>query len=284
MIPLALFALGACLPIEGSRNHIRAGDLARADAAWSTVAPDVPVALAPSPGVQRVIRIPEMRALAARWNVISDSAREVCFIRPVAPITPERMLEAMHRELPDARIEIVEASRIPAPEGTIEFPRGGLRAGYWHGYVTYGAGRRFAIWACVKVTVALKRAVASVDLKPGEPIAPSQVRFEMQDVSWDARPLSLLESRDSIVGWVPRRSIAAGVAIEKQWLEPPKLIRKGDSVKVEVVAGAATLHLDGIAESAGALGDWIPVRNPDSKRTFRARVEAEGRVSVKGVR
>jgi flagella basal body P-ring formation protein FlgA len=55
-------------------------------------------------------------------------------------------------------------------------------------------------------------------------------------------------------------------------------------VKVEIIAGAATVHLDAVAETPGALGELISVQNPDSKRRFRARVEGTGKVSVKGAR
>jgi flagella basal body P-ring formation protein FlgA len=53
-------------------------------------------------------------------------------------------------------------------------------------------------------------------------------------------------------------------------------------VKVEVINGGAKLEAEGVAEAAGALGETITVRNPDSKRSFRARVEGPGKVSVKG--
>ncbi len=76
--------------------------------------------------------------------------------------------------------------------------------------------------------------------------------------------------------------IRAGMAVEKQWLDAPRLVRRGEIVKVEVINGGARLETEGIADTSGALGDVISVLNPESKRRFRGRVEAEGRVSVKG--
>src|SRR5215831_18970072 len=283
MIPLIAFALGSCLAIDAPADRIRAGDLARVLPEWQSVAADTPIALAPAPGVKRILRIPELRVLGRQWNVAAEPEQEVCFIRAVAPIAPERMLEAIRRTLPDARIDLVDSSRIPAPEGLLEFPLSGLHTGYWFGHISYGGGHHFPIWARVNVTIAIKRIVAAADLKPGEPIDPAQVRLDTRESPWGRSPAQPWKSLEELAGWIPRRHIPAGAAIEKQWLEAPKLVHKGEPVKVEVSAGAATLHLDAVAETPGALGETISVLNPDSKRRFRARVDAKGQVSVKGV-
>jgi flagella basal body P-ring formation protein FlgA len=278
MIPLAALAIAACLAIEAPKDQIVAGDLARGLPEWAAVPPETQVALAPAPGVQRVLRFPELHRLAAHWNVTADPANELCFVRPVAAIPPERMLEVMRVKLPDARIEIVEPSRVPAPQGTLEFPLSGLRTGYWFGHVSYGMGRRFVVWARVNVTVPIKRIVASADLKPGQPIDPSQLKMES---AWGKPPVGPELSVGEIAGCIPRRAIAAGTAIEKQWLEAPRLVNKGDTVKVEVISGATKLETLAVAEATGTLGDIIPVVNLDSKRRFRAHVDAKGKVSVK---
>jgi len=283
MIPLAAFAMAACFAVDAPKDQILAGDLARGLPEWAALPPETPVALAPAPGVQRVLRFPELRRMAARWNVTSDAAYEICFIRPVVPIPPERMLEAMRVQLPAARIEIVEPSRVPAPRGTLEFPLSGLRPGYWFGHVSYGAGHRFVVWARVNVTVPVTRIVASADLKPGQPIDAAQLKLES---SW-GKPrtgpeLSMPElSIEAIAGCIPRRAIAAGTAIEKQWLGAPTLVHRGDTVTVEVIRGLTKLETVAVAEATGSLGDLIPVLNLDSKRRFRARVDAKGKVSVK---
>src|SRR5712692_1874969 len=136
MTPLAAFVIAGCLSIEAPKDQIVAGDLARGLPEWAEVAPETPVALAPGPGVQRVLRFPELRRLATHWKIAADPDRELCFVRPVAAIAPDRMLEVMRTQLPAARIEIIEPSRVPAPAGTLEFPLSGLRPGYWFGHVS----------------------------------------------------------------------------------------------------------------------------------------------------
>src|SRR3954454_13770304 len=129
MIPLLAFALGACLAVEAPNDRILAGDLARELPEWASVPPETAVAIAPAPGVQRVMRFPELRRLSARFSVTAEPTREPCFTLPAAALAPDRMLAVMRGQLPDARIAILEPSRAPAPKGVLEFPVSGLRGG-----------------------------------------------------------------------------------------------------------------------------------------------------------
>jgi flagella basal body P-ring formation protein FlgA len=282
MIPLAAFAVAACLPVDAARDRITAADLARALPEWSQAAPDTEIGYAPAPGVVRVLSAPELRRLGARFGVTSEAPREVCFERPSAPVTAERMLAAMRERMPEAHIRILETSRAAAPGGELDFPLSGLRGGYWFGRVTYGSGHRFVVWARVTVTRTVKRVVASADLSPGRPIDAAQLKLETREESPVPGPAAFAASAEELAGWIPRRRIPAGAVVQKQWLDPPQLVQRGQLVKVEVVVGGARLEAEGVAEASGALGQVIPVQNPDSKRHFRARVEAAGRVSVKG--
>jgi flagella basal body P-ring formation protein FlgA len=284
MIPIAALALAAaCLPIDAPKDQITAADLARALPEWSMVAPDAAIALAPAPGVVRVLHIAELRRLATRFGVTSEPSADLCYQRPVEAVSPERMLSAMQAQLPGARIEILEASRMPAPVGDVEFPLSGLRPGYWCGYVVYGGGRKFAVWARVSIKVTVKCVVAAADLKPGEPIQAGQLTIEAREDFPSANLRGAAANAiEEMTGRVPRRAIRAGAIIQAEWLVTPKSVQRGDTVKVEVVNGGTRLAIEGIAETAGAVGEIVLVQNPDSKRRFRARVESQGHVSVKG--
>ncbi|MCX6626814.1 MAG: hypothetical protein NTW28_04185 [Candidatus Solibacter sp.] len=182
MIPLAAFALAGCLAVAAGSDQILAGDFAAAFPEWAAVPPATPLALAPAPGVQRVFRVPELRRLAERFGLSPVPERDVCVTRPVAVIAADRLLAAMQKELPSARIELLEFSRQPAPAGELVFPASRLRqtpaGGYWNGYVRYAGTRRFVLWARVKVQVAVARVIATQDLKPGLPLDAAQLRME----------------------------------------------------------------------------------------------------------
>jgi flagella basal body P-ring formation protein FlgA len=287
MTALAALALSPCLTLSPASDSIRAGDLSAALPQWSAIATDTPVVPAPIPGVQRVLRAPELRRLALRWKVPSDGERDLCFAIPVGAPDPVRLLAAMQRELPGARIEILEVSRQPAPDGEYHFPLAGLHStpagGYWNGFVVYGRQRRFALWARVRVLTNEDQVVAAEELKPGRVIEARQLRLESRQDSGPASPRTFITEFAAATGRVPRRTIAAGAPIRSEWLEAPKAIQRGETVEVEAVRGAARLKFEAVAQTSGAIGDIISIENPTSKRRFPARVEAKGRVVVKSI-
>ncbi len=281
MIPLGAFALASCLAVGAGSDRILAGDFAAQLPEWVAVPPATPLGLAPAPGVQRVFRLPELRRLAERWSLSSVPDREVCVTRPVAVLSGDRLLAAMQKELPLARIELLDFSRLPAPDGEVLFPASGLRqapaGGYWNGYVRYAGTRRFVVWARVKVQVAAARVTAAQDLKPGLPLNAAQLRVETRE---EVPAAGFVSTVEEAAGKVSRRAIAAGVALRVEWLEPAKAVLRGETVQVEVVRGGARLKLEGVAEASGAIGETIAIQNPVSKQRFQARIEAKGRVVV----
>ncbi len=287
MMPLAAFALSGCLAVGATSDRILAGDLAAGFPEWAAVPAETPLGLAPAPGVQRVFRMLELRRLAERWSLSTVPDREICVTRPVALLTAARLLAAMQsaiqndvqNALPAAHIELFDFSRQPAPEGTLVFPvsslRQGLTGGYWNGYVAYGGMHRFTLWARVKVTIASARVVTAEDLKPGVPLESAQFRMETRE---EVPATGLVSAVEDVAGKVLRRSVAKGTALRAEWLEPAKVVLRGETVRVEAVRGGARLELEGVAEGSGAIGEIVPILNPVSQRRFPARVESKGRV------
>lgn len=272
MIPLAL----VCIAIGGGADQITAADLG-----FEGIEPATVVALAPAPGVQRVFRAAELQRLAARFHASNQPEKDLCFERRTAPLDAPRLLEAMQRALPAARIEILDYSRICAPEGELEFPISGLRqtpaGGFWSGSIRYAGGRRFGIWAKVDVKISSPRVVAAEALKSGQVLEASQLRLETRDDFSAAVPAGAIEEA---VGKVLRRAVPAGTVIQQQWLGAPPEVTRGETVHVEVRSGAALLSFQGQAEAAGSTGQNITVLNPASKKRFPARIEGKGKVSV----
>jgi flagella basal body P-ring formation protein FlgA len=280
MIPLALFALTGCLAIGPGSDSILARDLAPALPGLADAG--TPVSAAPLPGVPRIFRMAELRRIGARFQLAGDPAKEICFERPVAPPDPARLVEAMRRQLPEAQIQILDYGRMPAPEGGVDFPLAGLRRagadGFWSGSVRYGAGRRFPLWARVRVTVREVRVLAREELRPGPAIAPGQLRLETREVFPAEKVFAT--SVEPVAGRVARLPIPAGAPIRLDWLAPAQDVLRGDQVLVEVRSGGAYLKFEATAEASGCVGQVIPVTNPVSKKRFSARVEGMGRVSV----
>ena len=282
MTPLAAFALAGCLAVGPGADRITLGDFAPAFPGVQATLPETPVAYAPAPGVRRVFRLPELRSMAAHLKLAWVPQNEICFERPLAPLDDAQILDAMRRALPQARIEILNRSRFPVPQGEIEFPASGLRqtpaGGLWNGSIRYAANRRTQVWARVKMLSPSMRVVAAQDLPPEKPLSAAQLRLEEGSglQAADAFPSSI----DQVAGKVLRRSVRAGTPLRSQWLGGAKEVNRGDTVRVEVRSGGARLETEGRAAAAGALGETILVLNPATRKSFRARVEGKGRVSV----
>jgi flagella basal body P-ring formation protein FlgA len=279
---IASLTFAACLALGPGSSQILARDLVPAWPALRALAPDTALALAPMPGVARVFRPLELRQLAVRWHLSQVPNLQFCVARPVRALDAQRLLDAMHRSWPAATIEILDFSRYTVPDGPIEFPRSALRreagAARWTGWIAYAENRRFQVWARVRITESVLRIVASTDLQPGRPVTASQVSAVTRpEFPTDGH---FAQSLAEVVGRWPRRPILAGTALLTDQLTEPKVVIMGDTVEVEVRNGGAVLKLDGTAESAGAVGEIITVRNPSSQQLIRARVAGPGQATV----
>src|SRR5260370_30619617 len=227
MIPLATFALTACLGVGASSDRVLAGDLAAAFPECAKVPPETPLALAPAPGVQRVFRLPELRRLAQLLNVLPLPEQELCVTRPVQVSISARLLAAMQKELPAARIEILDFSRQPAPDGELVFPSAGLLQGphgrRWNRYVKYAGNRHFTLWARVRVLIAVPRVIAAGDLKPGLLVDAGQVRSETRE---EIPAAGFATTIEEVAGKVLRRSVPAAPALRPERPRPPPSLRR----------------------------------------------------------
>lgn len=279
-------ALAACLAVGADSDQIVARDLAPAYPEMAALDPATPLGYTPAPGVSRLFRASDLRMLAARFGLPTVPDREICVERPAAPLDPAKLLAAMRSVLPDARIEILEYSRQPAPAGELEFSRQGLRDASWRneslwtGAVRYAGNHRFAIWARVRIVATMQRVLALGDLKADRAIASGQVIVQTREEFPVAG--NFAQTLEQVTGKWPRLTIRAGAEIRVDQLSEPKEVARGETVRVDVFDGAAHLQFEGIAESTGALGEMISVRNPTSSKRFQARVAGTGRVSVDG--
>ncbi|MBI4873285.1 MAG: flagellar basal body P-ring formation protein FlgA [Acidobacteria bacterium] len=291
-IPLLLaVALPGCLPVTGKR--ITAGDLSAAVASFAALPPDTVLGYAPLAGVRRTFTRAEIARLGAVHKLETEAAGDVCFEWKTRVPQREELEAAMRAALqePEARIEILETSLAPAPEGEIVFlrqglprtpPAGPVTGAVWRGYVRYAGERRFDVWARVRVLIPGTRVTAASLIKTGETVREDQIRVEtVEAAGFDPQAV---RGAAEIVGQVARRAIQPGMAIPRSYVEPPKAVSKGAPVRVEVRSGTARLRLEGTAEAGGNIGQTIPVRNVQSGKTFPARITAPGAVLVAGRR
>lgn len=283
MILLGVLAV-LCVSVAGP--DITAGDLAKAEPVFTPADPAVRIAYAPTPGVQRLMHPSEARQLLKGLGITTDALLpEACFERPMAPLSFDAARTVMRKALgPEPRLEISEISRSPVPPGELVFPLEDLGApplALWRGYVIYDGNNKYRVWARVKVSVTTRRLVALQDLKLGVPIKVSQVAFQMVEEFPQKRvtPLSLEHFDASI----PRHFIAANSPVWSDSIDPPMDITKGDLVSVTVSSGLAKINIDAEAESSGRRGDPVSLKNLESGKLFRGRIDAPGQAALEAL-
>jgi len=272
-----------CVAVDGDR--ITAGDLARAIPAFSSVPGDTEIGYSPIPGVRRYFYFPELHRLALQYNVDLPPGAQACIERLMETLHAESVMEAMRKALdePEAHIEILELSKFPVPHGDLEFDRSNLPVGIdgpvvWRGVVRYAGGRRFGVWASVKLRIHGVRVVATENLAAGKTIHAGQVKLEPAEVYPMPRTAAL--TLQGVIGNSLRIPVPAGGVIAPGMVDAPKEVERGDVVQVEVQSGAALLKLEATAESAGRHGEPIRVHTLVNGRSFSARVAGKDRVVV----
>ena len=277
---MMLFGILAVLCTSVVGPDITAGDLAKAVPVFTPADPKASVGYAPTPGIQRTMQPGEIRQLLTRLGVPVANVQlsAACFERPLAPLSVDAVTAAMRKTLgPEPRLEISDMSGFRAPIGELVFPiedLGQPRIALWRGYVLYDGNKQFRVWAHVKIRTTVMRLVALEDLKQGVPIKLYQVALQPVDGFPDKRltPLSL----EHLEGSLPRRYIPANTPVWRDSIDPPMDITKGDRVTVTVNSGLATISIDAEAETSGRRGDPIALKNPESGKVFRARIDAPG--------
>jgi len=274
---------------EVAREQIYVSDLAPAIPAFSSLPQDLVIGHSPLPGNRRVFSAAELERIAQSHGLSAASLPDVCFTWKASVLQPDDMIAAMRTALGnlDAKVQILAFSQAPVPTGELIFPRNGLQLPppsgprgevLWRGYVLYGENHRFGVWAKARIVADETRVVAIANIPAGQPIQTEQVRLE----SCEDFPLDSLAARnlDDVIGYVPRQTLREGSAILKTQIDRAPDVALGELVKVEVRSGAAHLTLDGRAQTAGAKGTMILVKNLSTGRNFRAQVVEKGRVAV----
>lgn len=115
------------------------------------------------------------------------------------------------------------------------------------------------------------------DLPRGTLLDAAHIRWQKQDLCKLRQPL---DRTARLVGMRLTRSLRSGDVIERNMLEIPPLIKRGDRVVISVEKGQLHLTAAGVARSNGLPGGTIQVRNNDSQRDILCKVTGPGAVRV----
>lgn len=105
--------------------------------------------------------------------------------------------------------------------------------------------------------------------------------FERARLNVRSVPAKAAVDEAEILGLEAKRAISAGRIIQSEDLKLPNVIQAGKQVTLKYEKGRLVATVLVIALESGAAGDYIRVRNEDSKKVITAKVVSEGLVEVK---
>jgi flagella basal body P-ring formation protein FlgA len=286
---MPFFILAAVIPLSGCRaiqhGQILGRDLASAAPELQALPPDSDFGAAPLPGSTRVFQVRELRRIAAENRIQADFSQDVCFVWRMRQLSRESVAEAMRKALAprNVRIEILDQSSWPAPDGELCFARSGMSLGsggvaLWRGYVSYASTRRFEVWARARISVKETHFTTTEKLVAGHPLVAVQLKSESYDGALTREePFTAIEQ---VLGMIPKFDISAGTMLSRQLLDVPHDIERGDPLTVVAEIGRARVEAACVAEESGRAGSIIAVHNARTGRRFRVVVQARGKAVV----
>ncbi|MCE1238285.1 MAG: flagellar basal body P-ring formation chaperone FlgA [Hyphomicrobiales bacterium] len=121
--------------------------------------------------------------------------------------------------------------------------------------------------------------VASRNIPRGDIIAADDLHVERQPRNRLYGSRALVDPKD-LVGRQARRALRAGQPVVAADFARPQIVARGELVTVVFRTAALRVTGRGQALQAGAVGDLVPVLNPQSKRTLHATVVSPGLVEI----
>lgn len=134
----------------------------------------------------------------------------------------------------------------------------------------------WTLYIPVRVEMVADVVVLATPVGRGATLTAAHVRLESHDLaqlngSWLTDP-------DEAVGMVLRRPVRPGTVLTSNVLERPKLVRRGERVRVVATGGGFAVASEGEALNDAAEGERVRVRNLHSRSVIEGRVGADGQV------
>jgi flagellar basal body P-ring formation protein FlgA len=283
----------ACIAVPADKILVR--DLATAIPVFGAADPDNVIGFSPFPGTTRVLSSREILLAARRYGLEfspGEPVPSVCVERVVQPLSIQELRTALRSALEagtgeEVHLEIIEFSNKPLPAGHLVFQLTGLNRPpgnqpgtpvIWTGRLIYDGHSSLSVWAKVRLSVERQTFFAKRSISERNPIRDQDiVAAVVTEFPWPA-PAPL--PRSAIVGKVARHAIPAGTKISPDALDDANAVRRGDTVHVKVVSGAAIISLEAVAQSSGTKGDRILVHNLSTGKPFGAVIEDREHVLV----
>ncbi|MFA7553457.1 MAG: flagellar basal body P-ring formation chaperone FlgA [Spongiibacteraceae bacterium] len=139
-------------------------------------------------------------------------------------------------------------------------------------------GQPWSLFVPVSVDLFRPIVVTTLPTAKGSTLTASQLELREMDVSQING--SYFTRIEDVTGNQASRPLNADSVIVAGYIEPPLLVKRGESVMITAKSGGLLVKISGTALADGHLGEQIRVRNNQSKRIVDAVVDALGQVVI----
>jgi flagella basal body P-ring formation protein FlgA len=144
--------------------------------------------------------------------------------------------------------------------------------------VSCNKGESWSIYVPIDLTIYRPIVIAVKPLTHGTTVSADDV--QLSDTNVTQLTGQYLTSLDEVIGKDVKRAIASGSPVLDQQLEPPLLVRRGESVVISAASDIIAVKVAGIALTDGRLGEQIRIKNLSSTRIVQAKIVGPGQAEV----
>lgn len=139
-------------------------------------------------------------------------------------------------------------------------------------------GAAWSLYVPVRVEVVADVVVLAAPAARGERLTADRVRLEPRDIARISG--GYLTELAAVDDMVLRRQAQIGSVLNASLVEPERIVRRGERVRLNAGGGLLAVTVEGEALDDAARGERVKVRNVSSGIVVEGRVEAAGLVSV----
>ena len=138
------------------------------------------------------------------------------------------------------------------------------------------SGKKWSVHIPAQVSIYREIPVAQGSIARGELINQSHIATHLVNISSIRQ--AFLVTTDDIIGKQAKRNISQGEPFKTALLDAPTVVKRGELVSLESLAGSIKVSSAGTAMADGRVGQKIRVRNNSSERIISGIVVSQGTV------
>ena len=217
---------------------------------------------------------------------LADQGKQLITVADLEPLYRETIIKKAPWHEDQMEITGVKAypPRIWVPEGVVSYEVSRISSRRFLGKVAIAVTVRVNdvparnIRVCGKVEAYRDVLCAARDLRRGDIIHASSLTTAKMPISRIRN--RILDTPGSLIGMAVRHAVRAGQPLSSNLVAPPVVVKRGAKVTILAQSPTLTIRVPGRAVEQGAAGDFIRVKNLQSRKEILAQVRDNRTVTV----